>query len=623
MSGEVVGSKIQSYRIIRQIGRGGMGNVYEARHEQIERRAAIKVLHPEYARDAEMAQRFFNEARAANVVGHPGLVSIYELGTLDNGAAYIIMEYLEGDSLRQRIRRPGGCQEVEALRIARQIAGALQAVHAKGIIHRDLKPDNIILVADSEVSGGERAKVLDFGIAKLLHGSESGRGLTNTGAVVGTPAYMAPEQCGMRMPVSDRTDVYALGIMLFEMLAGKPPFYGEGPTALIGQHLFVDPPPLPPSVSPDAAALVLRMLAKGPADRPSMVEVATALSSLGDFSRISRLDLAMPIASLLPKPSGGVPAAAPAAQSSGGMSAIALAVQSSSAEPNISLAAQSSGGAPSVSPAAQSSGTIPAVGITTIGQSTGERVEVAPRSPRWSPPVVAAIAALLLFSTSGTLWILLGQKSAQPSSARPPVEAAQAPPLARPVLAAASPAPAIAAMAASSDVSRLDPTPAPQPTLQPAPVQPAPIQPVAVQPTPVQPAPVQPTPVQPVTAQPMPAALPAVPIGPQSPGPQPPAPATLPAAGPDPLSAASCRTLFARKRYIDAIAACNAALASNPNQAAVRLTLRSAIARLATVKRPRPAAAPSAAPPPPARVEPSVVPAPPVKEHYEKVQPID
>lgn len=140
MSGELVGSKIQSYRIIRQIGRGGMGNVYEARHEQIERRAAIKVLHPEYARDAEMAQRFFNEARAANVVGHPGLVSIYELGTLETGAAYIIMEYLEGDSLRQRIRRPGGCPEVEALRIARQIAGALQAVHAKGIIHRELSP---------------------------------------------------------------------------------------------------------------------------------------------------------------------------------------------------------------------------------------------------------------------------------------------------------------------------------------------------------------------------------------------------------------------------------------------------------------------------------------------------
>ena len=587
MSGELVGSKIQSYRIIRQIGRGGMGNVYEARHEQIERRAAIKVLHPEYARDAEMAQRFFNEARAANVVGHPGLVSIYELGTLETGAAYIIMEYLEGDSLRQRIRRPGGCPEVEALRIARQIAGALQAVHAKGIIHRDLKPDNIILVADSEVSGGERAKVLDFGIAKLLHGSESGRGLTNTGAVVGTPAYMAPEQCGMRMPVSDRTDVYALGVMLFEMLAGKPPFFGEGPTALIGQHLFVDPPPLPQTVSPDAAGLVLRMLAKGPADRPSMVEVATALSSLGDFSRISRLDLAVPIASLLPRTSSGVPIASPATQSSMGAQ-------------YISQAGQSSGGAPNISLAAQSSGATPAIGLTTIGQSTGERVEAAARPPRWSPLVVAAIAALFLISASGTLWILLGQRPGKPSALRPSVETALAPLPAptRSVLAAASPPPAVA----SAESPRLDP--APQPALQPPP-QPM-LQPV----------------LQSVPTQPVPAAPPTAAASVQSAGPQP--PTTLPAAGPDAQqSAASCRMWFARKRYIDAIAACNAALASNPNQPAVRLTLRSAIARLASVKRPRPPAAPSATPPPPSRVEPSVVPAPPVKEHYEKVQPID
>jgi serine/threonine-protein kinase len=146
MTDEIIGIKIQSYRVVRQIGRGGMGNVYEARHEQIDRRAAIKVLHPEHARDAEMAQRFFNEARAANVVGHPGLVNIYELGTLDSGAAYIIMEFLDGESLRLRIRRPEGMAAGDALRIARQIAGALQAVHAKGIIHRELMPPSTIAV---------------------------------------------------------------------------------------------------------------------------------------------------------------------------------------------------------------------------------------------------------------------------------------------------------------------------------------------------------------------------------------------------------------------------------------------------------------------------------------------
>ena len=165
MSGEVVGSKIQSYRIIRQIGRGGMGNVYEARHEQIERRAAIKVLHPEYARDAEMAQRFFNEARAANVVGHPGLVSIYELGTLDNGAAYIIMEYLEGDSLRQRIRRPGGCQEVEALREVDRRLGRLGAYRLLGTAEQLVALDKQPLrdwLAGTGVTGGAEQAALDL-----------------------------------------------------------------------------------------------------------------------------------------------------------------------------------------------------------------------------------------------------------------------------------------------------------------------------------------------------------------------------------------------------------------------------------------------------------------------------
>ncbi len=396
--------------------------------------------------------------------------------------------------------------------------------------------------------------MLDFGIAKLLHGSESGRGLTNTGAVVGTPAYMAPEQCGMRMPVSDRTDVYALGIMLFEMLAGKPPFFGEGPTALIGQHLFVDPPPLPPTVSPDTAALVLRMLAKGPADRPSMAEVVTTLSSLGDFSRISRIDLGPPLAALTP----------------------------------------------AVLTPAATSGTAPAVGPTTIGQSTGERVPAPPSPARWSPPIVVAIAALVLLSASGTLWIMLGQRSAPPSSPpRPPSSAQLAPALpTRPLLTAAAP-PA----ASLSAPSPAPPSSAPVPVLSPG-----------------QPSQVQAASVPPATAQP----LPAPPAAPLSPPPVAPAAAPgLPRAADAAESAASCRASFAHKRYLDAVVSCNAALASNPNQPAVRLTLRNAVARLSAGKRARPPAAPTAAPPPPSRVEPPVVPAPPVKEHYEKVQPID
>ena len=524
MSGEIIGTKIQNYRVVRQIGRGGMGNVYEALHEQIDRRAAIKVLHPEFARDPEMAQRFINEARAANVVGHPGLVNIYELGTLDSGAAYIIMEYLEGDSLRVRMRRPGGCQLVDALRIARQIAGALQAVHVKGIIHRDLKPENIILVPDFEVSGGERAKVLDFGIAKLLHGSsESGHGPTQTGAVVGTPAYMAPEQCGMRMPVSDRTDVYSLGIMLFEMLAGKPPFFGEGPTALIGQHLFVDPPPLPESVSAETSALVVRMLAKAPADRPSMSEVIATLSNLGDFSRISRIDMSGSMAAVVSQPSGEAPVS----------------------------------------------------GVTTIGQATGERAPETPPPPRRTSLAVTAAATLglVLLSGSTTLWLTF--RSAPPRSAslrhadkaRTPL---LTPALLPPLLAPPSPPATVHLPAAAAVEPAKDP-------------------------------------VKDAGRPPELALLPAAP---------------LPAAGHDKEAAASCQAWFARKRYVDAIAACSTALARNPNQPAVRATLRNATARLATIRRGRPPASAPAAVPTAPPVAP-VAPVAPVKAHYEKVQPIE
>lgn len=296
MTSELVGTKIQSYRILRLVGEGGMGKVYEAVHEQIDRRAAIKVLHAEYARDPEMAKRFFNEARAVNIIGHPGLVSIYELGKLDDGSAYIIMEYLEGESLRSRIQRRGSRMGLESLRIARQIAAAIHAAHSKNIVHRDLKPDNIIVVADSEVPGGERAKILDFGIAKLLKGSPAeGQARTRSGAVMGTPLYLAPEQCGGPHGVSDRTDVYALGIIMFEMLTGRPPFVGEEPTQLIGQHLFADPPPLlmPEGIPTEIGSLIRRMLEKDPQRRPTMQAIVNAVDRLSP-SISQSLELAVP-----------------------------------------------------------------------------------------------------------------------------------------------------------------------------------------------------------------------------------------------------------------------------------------------------------------------------------------
>lgn len=276
---------VGSYRIVRKLGEGGMGAVFEAVHKQIGRLAAIKLLRPEHSSNQELLARFFNEARAVNIVQHPSLVSIYEFGQTPDGAAYIVMEYLPGDSLRARLRKAGGRLGPPCVLIARQIATALAATHDKRIIHRDLKPDNIMLVPDPEVPGGERVKVLDFGIAKLSGdvGPEGASVRTRTGAVLGTPRYMAPEQCRGNTAVEEHADVYALGIMLFEMVAGVPPFQSNAFGELVALHMFAAPPPLrlfAPEAPEELLQLVHQMLAKSASDRPSMAEVAQRLGQL-------------------------------------------------------------------------------------------------------------------------------------------------------------------------------------------------------------------------------------------------------------------------------------------------------------------------------------------------------
>jgi tRNA A-37 threonylcarbamoyl transferase component Bud32 len=296
----VPGSKVGSYKVVRELGRGGMATVYEAVHEQIEQRAAIKVLSQAFSQDEIMCTRFRNEARAVNIVRHPGLVSIFEFGELPDGSAFIVMEYLEGESLAARLCR-GPLPAAEVLRLGRQIASALSAAHDKGIVHRDLKPGNIMIVADPDTAGGERAKVLDFGIAKVAAPPDEADGadetdgprrpreshpMTKTGAVMGTPCYMSPEQCRGE-EVSDRSDVYALGVILFEMLSGQVPFDGPQPFEIMAKHLFRPTPTLKQvnarGVPPDLADLVFRMMAKDPQARPSMAQVAQALGP-GDLS---------------------------------------------------------------------------------------------------------------------------------------------------------------------------------------------------------------------------------------------------------------------------------------------------------------------------------------------------
>ena len=276
---------IGPYRVLRLLGEGGMGMVYEAVRDDIGVRAAVKVLRPEYARIPDLAARFFNEARAANMIQHPGIVRIFDYGQIPTGEAYLAMEYLEGELLRIRLQREVRLTEPDAMRLARQVASAVASAHGKNIVHRDLKPENIMLVSDAEAPGGERAKVLDFGIAKL-DSMSGGFVRTRTNTVMGTPAYMAPEQCRGIKSIGDRVDVYALGVMLFEMLAGRTPFVAEAPGDLIGMHMYAPPPLLStylPHCDSSLARLVASMLQKDPATRPSMNDVAQTLKALGNL----------------------------------------------------------------------------------------------------------------------------------------------------------------------------------------------------------------------------------------------------------------------------------------------------------------------------------------------------
>jgi serine/threonine-protein kinase len=280
----MIGEKLGNYRIVSRLGMGGMGAVYLGEHTMIGRRAAIKVLLPQFSRQQEIVDRFFNEAKAGTAIGHPGIVQIFDFGYHRDDSAYLVMELLLGEALNERLDRLGRLGEDEALRIARQCASALAAAHAAGIIHRDLKPANIFLSTDPEMEAGERAKILDFGIAKLTDSGAAGDLRTRTGSMMGTPAYMSPEQCRGAGLVDHRSDIYSLGCVIFRMLCGRPPFLAEGVGDIIASHLR-EPAPSPrtfePAISTALEAVVQRTLAKPPDARfSSMEELASVLQSL-------------------------------------------------------------------------------------------------------------------------------------------------------------------------------------------------------------------------------------------------------------------------------------------------------------------------------------------------------
>lgn len=274
--------RVGSYLLVRHLGTGGMASVYEAVHEPEGLRAAIKLLHPDYAKNPDVAARFLNEARAANSVDHPGIVRIYDSGILPDGVAYLSMEYVDGVSLLDRMQKlHGRMSQAHSVQLGQQLALALAALHQRGIVHRDLKPENLMLVADPSVPGGERVKILDFGIAKLAAGTAGpGAEVTRTGMLLGTPTYMSPEQCRGSRSVDAKADVYALGVILYQLLGGQPPFIGSGAADVMTMHLFEQPAPLSSlaEVSPRLGRLVHQMLHKSPAERPSMAQVAARLA---------------------------------------------------------------------------------------------------------------------------------------------------------------------------------------------------------------------------------------------------------------------------------------------------------------------------------------------------------
>lgn len=277
----MIGERYGNYQAISLLGEGGMGAVYLAEHPGIGRKVAIKVLRSELDHDPQLLTRFLNEARAANAIRHPNIIEVLDSGTTPRGASYLVMELLEGESLSARIKRLSRLDERSAIEIAMQTAAGLGAAHAKGIIHRDLKPDNLFVIPEESDASRERVKILDFGIAKL-HVTAGDSLKTRTGTLMGTPVYMSPEQCLGTKEIDHRSDVYSLGIIIYEMLAGRTPFISEGFGELLNMHLNEPPPPLrqfAPQISAEVEVAVTRMLAKKAEHRyQSMAEVRAALA---------------------------------------------------------------------------------------------------------------------------------------------------------------------------------------------------------------------------------------------------------------------------------------------------------------------------------------------------------
>lgn len=290
------------YLVEKVLGEGGMGVVYRCRHTIIDKLVAMKVLRADLARNEEVTERFLNEARSASSIGNPHIIDISDFGRLPDGATYFIMEYLDGAPLAAVLDEHKALPPERTLKIATQLAEALSAAHDGGIIHRDLKPDNIFLLRRGTQT--DFVKVLDFGIAKA---SATNSKLTQAGQVFGTPHYMSPEQAA-GSPVDHRSDIYAVGVILYEMATGRLPFDAENFMAILTQHMYKAPTPpselpgLKQTVAPELEAVILKCLSKQPEDR---YDSMSALSA--DLGRLSNGDRPEAVRDMQSRADGGLP----------------------------------------------------------------------------------------------------------------------------------------------------------------------------------------------------------------------------------------------------------------------------------------------------------------------------